>query len=363
MAHIEKYKAHSVGHMLAHYRRDHGALGRENVDPARTALNRTIAVKGSAEPEPHWDTVRERIEAADAAALGAGGRRTRSDAVVMADMVVTLPEDVRPGDEDAFFETCYGWLAERVGAENMLGGFVHRDEVRADGTPARDHMHAAFTPVKDGRFNYKALCPRSFYQAMHKGLADACEARLGYRPGIELGEDERARRLYVDRAKDVEKVREAIVAPAEARAEEARAEEEAARRRLECLQGEAEGIERQVREVERRAGELERARSELAARVERLRRMVGLARDALLEAVRTASGAVSEALGLDVGIDHEWALAAACGPVAAPERGRAGKADGLDVLMEAAREAARRSANVYGDYRVREQNRGYRGRG
>ena len=35
MAHIAKYKATSVGHMLAHYRRDASSLERDNIDPKR----------------------------------------------------------------------------------------------------------------------------------------------------------------------------------------------------------------------------------------------------------------------------------------------------------------------------------------
>ena len=35
MAHIAKYKAPSVGHMLAHYRRDRSSLERDNIDPER----------------------------------------------------------------------------------------------------------------------------------------------------------------------------------------------------------------------------------------------------------------------------------------------------------------------------------------
>lgn len=245
MAHVEKYKSHSVGHMLAHYRRDAGSLGRENIDPSRVNLNRTLGIEGIAAPS--WDTVKGRIEAVDAAAASAGKRRTRSDAVVMADLVVTLPEDVRPGDEDTFFEACYEWLMVKVGAENMLGGFVHRDEILKDGTPARDHMHAAFTPILGGRFNYKSMCPRSFYQTMHKELAEACEARLGYRPSIELDEAERAKRIYVDRAKDAEKVRDAIVGPAVDEAIELEA-------RLECLRQTERAIAEDVGDLEAIAG-------------------------------------------------------------------------------------------------------------
>ena len=35
MAHIAKYKATSVGRMLAHYRRDASSLERDNIDPSR----------------------------------------------------------------------------------------------------------------------------------------------------------------------------------------------------------------------------------------------------------------------------------------------------------------------------------------
>lgn len=35
MAHIAKYKATSVGHMLAHYRRDASSLERDNIDQSR----------------------------------------------------------------------------------------------------------------------------------------------------------------------------------------------------------------------------------------------------------------------------------------------------------------------------------------
>ena len=43
MAHIVKYKASSVGHMLAHYRRDESSLGRENIDPKRVKNDMVVA--------------------------------------------------------------------------------------------------------------------------------------------------------------------------------------------------------------------------------------------------------------------------------------------------------------------------------
>lgn len=246
MAHIAKYKATSVGHMLAHYRRDESSLGRENIDPTRAKNDMVVAhyknkdgelVVGRVVPregEPNWGTVERRIERVNEAQKAAGKRATRKDAVVMADVVVTLPDNVRKGDEDRFFRLTYWYLSNKFGIDNMMGGYVHKDEVLKDGTPARDHMHAPFTPILDGRFNYKKMCPRSFYQSMHKELGDYLERCLGYRPEVELGEDTRARRVYTDKSVDIDKVRgavdKAVVEPAQQEAERivAAAKEEAA---------------------------------------------------------------------------------------------------------------------------------------
>ena len=69
MAHIAKYKATSVGHMLAHYRRDASSLGRENIDPTRTKDNYTLGlddrdgkVRAMNGIEPNWGNGRGRIE-------------------------------------------------------------------------------------------------------------------------------------------------------------------------------------------------------------------------------------------------------------------------------------------------------------
>lgn len=86
MAHLEKYEASSVGHMLAHYTNKDGQL----------VVGRVVPREG----EPNWGTVERRIERVNEAQKAAGKRATRKDAVVMADVVVTLPDNVRKGDED-----------------------------------------------------------------------------------------------------------------------------------------------------------------------------------------------------------------------------------------------------------------------
>lgn len=304
MAHIAKYKATSVGHMLAHYRRDASSLERDNIDPKRTKDNMVVAhytnkdgqlVVGRVVPregEPNWGTVERRIERVNEAQKAAGKRATRKDAVVMADVVVTLPDNVRKEDEDRFFRLTYWYLSKKFGIDNMMGGHVHKDEVLKDGTPARDHMHVPFTPILDGRFNYKKMCPRSFYQSMHKELGDYLERSLGYRPEVELGEETRAQRVYTDKSVDIDKVRgavdRAVVRPAEDEAERivAAAKEEAA-----ALLKEAEtrkaGIVAEIADKEDDLAELdsrlEDVRMDIAGEEDRLeclrQRADGVARD------------------------------------------------------------------------------------
>lgn len=371
MAHIAKYKAASCGHMLAHYRRDASSLGRENIDPTRTKDNYTLGlddrdgkVRALNGIEPNWATVEGRIEGVNEAAKAAGKRAVRKDAVVMADVVVTLPENVRKGDEGKFFGYTYWFLIQKLGKENMMGGFVHRDEVRKDGSPVRDHMHVPFTPILDGRFNYKKMCPRSFYQSMHKELGDYLEKRLGYRPEVELGEETRAQRVYTDKSVDIDRVRgavdRAVVRPAEDEAARivAAAEEEAAallkeaetrrdelvaqvadgeRRlldvrmqvdeetdRLECLRQGARAIERDVAELEPIAADVRRF--EGAGRAER-----GAILDSI--AARCAGAARAARAAIEELGDRIWALMR---PRKAQRTER-----GLDDVMRGATEVAK----------------------
>lgn len=326
MAHLEKYKASSVGHMLAHYRRDPSSLGRENIDPERVGMNYTLALDpadGLVKPmegvEPNWATVEGRIERVNERAKAEGKRAVRKDAVVMADVVVTLPENVREGDEGAFFGWTYCFLADRLGSGNMLGGFVHRDEVRADGSPVRDHMHAAFTPILDGRFNFKKMCPRTFYQSLHKDLGDYLEQHLGYRPEIELEDGKRARKALsrVDK-RDIDAARAEILAPVEKKAGEivadateraerasaARKRDEArartARKDLADVAGQVDEKRSQAVEIDRqiaeKMAEIDRLDGEIGKKID-LRNEVGenLQREQRrLESVRQAAGRLEE---------------------------------------------------------------------
>ena len=355
MAHIAKYKAASCGHMLAHYRRDESSLGRENIDPTRTKDNYTLGLDdrdgkvGAMDGiEPNWATVEGRIEGVNKAAKAAGKRAVRKDAVVMADVVVTLPENVRKGDEFKFFGYTYWFLIQKLGKENMMGGFVHRDEVRKDGSPVRDHMHVPFTPILDGRFNYKKMCPRSFYQTMHGELGDYLEKRMGYRPEVELGDETRAMRVYADKSADIDKVRGAvergIVEPAEQQAaqavedaaqrvEEARAELDELRGAVSAEQARLESLRQGARAIERDVAELE----PIAADVRRFEGAGRAERGTILDSIaaRCAGAARAARAAIEELGDRIWALM----------RPRKTKTEqrSLDDVMREATEAARAS--------------------
>lgn len=371
MAHIAKYKASAVGKLCAHYNRwqgiDNPNVSRENIDKSRTHLNYTLGVYekdgkrfiGKVRGSASWATVKGRIDAVNARAKAEGKRATRKDAVVMADMVVTLPPNVAPEDAYKFFWNSYQYIADRVGRGNLMGGYVHMDET----TP---HMHVPFTPILDGRFNYKKMCDRKFYQTFHKGLGDRLEQKMGYRPEVELSEETRAQRVYTSRTKDIDKVRGAvdravvqpaeeeaarIVADAQARADalvrdaETRRDELVAqvadgeRRlsdvrmqvdeetdRLECLRQRADGVARDVAELEPIAADVRRF--EGAGRAER-----GAILDSI--AARCAGAARAARAAIEELGDRIWALM----------RPRKAKTEqrSLDDVMREATEAARAS--------------------
>lgn len=360
MAHVAKYKATSVGHMLAHYRRDQSSLERENIDRDRTESNfvlgfgtdGVVRVRDQSQdrvPNPNWETVQKRRAAVDRAAKADGRRATRKDAVLMADFVVTLPENVRPEDRTAFFAYSYIWLAGKVGRENLMGGFVHRDEIRTDGSPVRDHMHAPFTPILDGRFNYKKMCPRSFYQGLHKQLGDYLEQRLGYRPEVELDEETRARRVYTDKSVDIDKVRgavdRAVVEPARREAERAKAGARAAevqeaktRVKLGALTVEVDKKRALAADLDGRISEktaeidvLDGKKSQISEKLKAEQaRLEGVQRDA-----DEARGRVAE---LEVAVERERVRAAELGSKVEGARARVGR---LERAVERARAAVR----------------------
>jgi archaellum component FlaC len=158
--------------MRRHYERQNENYSNENIDRTKTHLNYNL----SPGHDPQ-ETIREAVAASEAVL----GHRVRKDAVLMVDWVITAPKDLKPASQRMFFETSSDFLAERYGKDNVLGAWVHMDET----TP---HMHFAFMPRVEGRFNAKQVLTRTDLSSFHGDLSRVVQERLGYRVSIELDE-------------------------------------------------------------------------------------------------------------------------------------------------------------------------------
>ena len=133
--HLQGFTVGQIGPILNHVTR-HGAdpdqsrytYSNEAIDAARTADNYAI----SATPDPAA-FIAGRVETVD--------RKPRKTSNLLSSIVVTLPKnDLLEGREREFFEAVADLLSERVGRENVIGGYVHMDE-------SQPHMHFLFTPI------------------------------------------------------------------------------------------------------------------------------------------------------------------------------------------------------------------------
>ena len=322
--HVEKYKGAGVAPVSNHNARVYESRGyrRENIDSSLSGENYRLGPDRG--PAKEWVNAR-------VAALGLK-RRPRSDAVLMCEWVVTLPESERGGERE-FFEAAYGAMAARYGADNVVSCWVHRDE-----PGARPHMHFDWVPVtRDGRLSAKEVLSRKELLAVHRDLGRELSQALGLEVHLLLPSEERGRRelsrlndrQYRDAMAERERASAMAASASEraAEAEDARRAAESARMaaegaqraaedRLECLQatlGDAEsmaaqglgGLRRVAREGqyvggrERRAGEKNR---ELRARAEALEgegRELG-GRCESLEAEKAGSPAEIQGLERDV---------------------------------------------------------------
>lgn len=256
MAHVAKYQASACGGMCAHYDREperERGYRRENIDPARTALNYNLA---PAREGGQVAFIKQRI-----ASLGLK-RAPRKDAVRMCDCVVTMPKTLDPARGREFFERAYGFLCERYGAANVVSAYVHMDETRP-------HMHFAWVPVtKDGRLSAKDVVSRKDLRTLHGDMQRSLEESMGCRVDVLLDPEQQGEKQlsHLGQAEYRAACDEAAraterAAAAEERADRAESAQRAAEDRLECLQrgvSDAESLAQaglgEVRRVARESG-------------------------------------------------------------------------------------------------------------
>lgn len=175
MAHCSKFVRAASGGMFIHYDRskDH-KLSNQDIDKSRTHLNYNLAVAD--QPLNQSVYLKKRLSE-----VKTNGRKTQN---VMCDWVVTLPTEVRQGDEKKFFLETYRFLQKKYGKENVISAYVHNDET----TP---HMHFAFIPIEKtpqgDKLNAKAIINRNTLRAFHGAYSMVINEKLGYECGVVNG--------------------------------------------------------------------------------------------------------------------------------------------------------------------------------
>lgn len=160
MAHVQKFTKGAVGGLSIHIERKTLNHSNKDIDVDRTEKNYDLCDKDG----DMNARLSERLDEVHCL--------NRADVKVMADWVVTLPEELKgvsEGSQKRFFEETYDFLADRYGEKNVLAGVVHNDEK----TP---HMHFSFVPVtfdekkQREKVSAKLVLNRKDLQTFHQDL-------------------------------------------------------------------------------------------------------------------------------------------------------------------------------------------------
>lgn len=174
MAHYSKWEKDAVHGIAA----EAGHLyDRDNVDRSRSHLNYCLGRESY-----DFAHVQQAVDARISEARAANPKmRVQRNSIRLCTWVVTLPPEVREGDERKFFESCYDFFVREQGAamgldeRNVMYCVVHKDER----TP---HMHLGWVPItEDNRLAARDYTKsKNALGAYQRELNDYVDDRLGY---------------------------------------------------------------------------------------------------------------------------------------------------------------------------------------
>lgn len=155
MAHLMKIGRQGLTHMLDHYVHK---FDRDNIDKELIHLNKIYTFRDDAKTDKEF--IEDRLSQLT--------YRQQKNNVLMCNWVITVPEDYH-GNTDNFFRECFKFCGDRYGTENIVAGYVHRDE-----PTAREHIHIAFIPAYKDEHGIDRLSSnvvnRKDLQTFHKDL-------------------------------------------------------------------------------------------------------------------------------------------------------------------------------------------------
>lgn len=175
MAHFLKLSAVDARKLARHCRRENTTASRSRIDKNRTQYNQVGDKKYGGDPDA-WLAKNKDVHCMQ-----------RADIKKAISFVVTLPHDVRSGDETLFFKTCMQVIKKDTtftsGRNSIIGAYLHVDETRM-------HLHMLFVPVvADRRHGGYKVCAKEwltkpYLKAFHDRLSTAVAKELGYRVNV-----------------------------------------------------------------------------------------------------------------------------------------------------------------------------------
>lgn len=224
-----------------------------------------------------------------------GNRNKRKDRVTCISLCVPTPEQLPEEQELKWFDDVINILTERFGADNVIEGYVHRDEkheykdVRSgEIKQSRSHLHLLFVPEREGQLNAKNIMTRTEMRKLNAAVDDMTKEKYNvyFLDGTQqrsLGNVEslksRSRLLEIAEKEEQLRFREEMLDERDRRSMEysaeielrgtkiAKKEHELEERESECQM--TEERQRRTAEEQQRCAEQQRAVSELLHRKER----------------------------------------------------------------------------------------------
>lgn len=203
MAHITKFKLHSMSQMFAHINREDNQVrkyGNADIDTSRSHLNQHII---------HGDMsdLTQRLSEVS--------HQNRKDLVACCGVVITLPAELHSSDlatQNRFFNYCTDFIKEKFGEKNTIYATVHHDET----TP---HVHIGFVPVtqierkyrskaKKGqtytqeRISAKDVVTRTMLNSFHTELDNYITEKFGQKVSILTGELKTRKNISIGELKE-----------------------------------------------------------------------------------------------------------------------------------------------------------------
>lgn len=202
MAHITKFKLHSMPQMFAHINRTENQIrkyGNADIDTSRSYLNQDIIHGDMSDLSQRLSEV---------------SHQKRKDLVACCGVVITLPAELHSSDlatQNRFFYHCSEFIKQKFGEKNTIYATIHHDET----TP---HVHIGFVPTikkerkyrskdKKGqtytqeRISAKEVVTKSMLNSFHNELDAYITEKLGQKVSILTGELKTRKNLSINELK------------------------------------------------------------------------------------------------------------------------------------------------------------------